>query len=413
MAKILSISDSLSKPSGFATVCRNVLFRLVYLGHEVFHLGLQNTDGNKTYDFQYEDMAKSGKFIQNLPTYGHSAAFGKPEFEQHYKEVQPDIIFTVMDLHMCQWLVEYKKKFNFQWICYLPLDGGPIPSYWNQILPHIDLIVVMSKWAEKMLNEAGYSCAYVPHGVNNEIYKPDEKRGLAFRKKHNFPEDAFIYLFLNRNQHRKNIPDLIDAYKIVAADKHDTFLYFHCCLKEDMGWNIPVLLKQAKIINKCAYTTGVNPELGVKLDALIDIYNMADVLVTTTTGEGFGLTTIEALSCGKPVIHTDYTTGKELVEGHGLLVPVDRYVRLIDRTRGVYAGYPDVNKFADAMNLYYNDRELLKDHSEKARKFALGYSWDNIVPIWHALIIALQRQKIGEIRDMLGKININKLEVTK
>ena len=287
-----------------------------------------------------------------------------------------------------------------------------MPGYWHQILPHIDLIVVMSKWAEKVINNEGYSCAYVPHGVNTEIFSPQPERGLAFRAKHNIPEDYMIYLFMNRNQHRKNVPDLVDAYKIFAANKHDTFLYFHCCLKEDMGWNIPILLKQAKIINKCAYTTGINPEIGASLDAVVDIYNAADVMVSTTTGEGFGLTTIEALSCGKPVIITDYTTSEELVKGHGQLIPVDRYVRLIDRTRGVLAGYPDVKKFAEAMDLYYYDRELLRRDGENARKFALGYSWDNIVPIWHALIIALQRQKVGEIRTMIDKINVKKLEVS-
>ena len=411
MAVILSISDSITKPSGFSNVCRNILFRLAYLGHEIYHLGLQNTDDLKLYDYQFKDMAQTGKYIQNLPTYGSSAGFGKPEFSKHFREVEPDIVFTLMDLYMCQWLVEYKKKYNFLWICYLPIDGEPLPEYWKNILPHIDLIVAMSKYGERLLNEAGYACAYVPHGVNTDIFKPYPKRGAVFREKFGIPDDFFISLFLNRNQHRKNIPDLVDAYKIFAHDKFDVYLYFHCALREDMGWNIPVFLRQKKIINKCAYTTGVNPELGVNLDTLIDIINAADIFVSTTTGEGYGLTGAECMACEKPGVITDYTTSRELYEGHGKLIPVDRYVRLPDKTRGVYAGYPNVKKFAEAMDFYYHNRDELEKDGKNARKHMQMYHWDNLVPIWHALIVALMKNRTEKVREMIKQTNIRRLDL--
>jgi len=412
MARILSISDSITKPSGFANVMRNILFRLAYLDHEIYHLGLQNTDGLKLYDYQFEDLGKTGKYIQNLPTYGHSGNFGKPEFPKHFREVQPDIVLTLMDLFMCQWLVEEKKKYNFIWICYLPIDGEPLPKYWETILPHIDIVVAMSQYGERLLNESGYSCVYIPHGVNPHIYKPDEKRKKEFREKYKIDENKFIYLFVNRNQHRKNIPDLVDAYKKVAADKEDTYLYLHCSMTDDIGWNIPVLLRQKKIINKCAYTINLNPELGASIDKLIDIYNMADVLVSTTTGEGFGLTTLEAMACGLPTIITDYTTSEELLgDDCGIRVPVDRYIRLPDKIRGVYAGYPNVDKFADAMNTYYYDRDLVKTHGKNAREASLMYDWDDIVPIWNAIITATLRGRIEEVKEYGEKINIKRLEI--
>lgn len=375
---------------------------------------MQNTDGLKIYDYQFNDLGKTGKYITNLETFGSSAGLGKPEFEKHFKNVGPDIVFTLMDLHMCQWLVEFKRHYNFIWICYLPLDGEPIPDYWSSVLPHIDLVVAMSQYGERVLSEAGFACAYVPHGVNTDIFKPYPERGKKFRERFKIPDDFTIFLFLNRNQHRKNIPDLVDAYSIFAADKFDTYLYFHCQLAEEMGWNIPILLRAKKVINKCAYTTEVNAEIGVSIDDLIDIYNMADVLVSTTTGEGFGLTTLEAMSCGKPVIITDYTTSEELIgDDAGIRVPVDRYIRLPDRTRGVYAGYPSVEKFVEAMQFYYDNKDEMLKAGEIARKRALMYNWDEIVPIWHALITALIRDRSENLKKMIYSTNVRTLEVEK
>ena len=44
------------------------------------------------------------------------------------------------------------------------------------------------------------------------------------------------------------------------------------------------------------------------------LYNCMDVFVLPTAGEGFGIPTIEAMSCGVPICVTNYTTGYELIK---------------------------------------------------------------------------------------------------
>jgi glycosyltransferase involved in cell wall biosynthesis len=52
---------------------------------------------------------------------------------------------------------------------------------------------------------------------------------------------------------------------------------------------------------------------GFSESQLNEIYNLMDVFLLTTSGEGFGIPIIEAMSCQIPVLATDYTTTPELV----------------------------------------------------------------------------------------------------
>ncbi|NCQ29488.1 MAG: glycosyltransferase family 4 protein, partial [Armatimonadetes bacterium] len=49
------------------------------------------------------------------------------------------------------------------------------------------------------------------------------------------------------------------------------------------------------------------------------IYNLFDVMVLPTMGEGFGLQFLEAMACGIPVVATDCSAVTELLEGRGEL----------------------------------------------------------------------------------------------
>ena len=47
---------------------------------------------------------------------------------------------------------------------------------------------------------------------------------------------------------------------------------------------------------------------------MANLYNCMDVFVLPTGGEGFGIPTLEAMSCGVPICVTNYTTGYELIK---------------------------------------------------------------------------------------------------
>ena len=58
-------------------------------------------------------------------------------------------------------------------------------------------------------------------------------------------------------------------------------------------------------------------------EELVALYNRADVFINPSKYETFGLTTVEAMACGTPVVLYEFSTSKEVVgENCGIIVPL-------------------------------------------------------------------------------------------
>lgn len=103
-------------------------------------------------------------------------------------------------------------------------------------------------------------------------------------------------------------------------------------------------------------------------------HTLFDLLVAPSRSEAFGITILEAMLSGTPVISTrSEGPGEILADGSGLLVDVD-----------------DVKAMAEAMRLLAASPERRQDLAEKGRKKAASYRTDAIVPrieaLYHKLV---------------------------
>jgi len=71
-------------------------------------------------------------------------------------------------------------------------------------------------------------------------------------------------------------------------------------------------------------------------EKLVDLYNIASLLVLPSINEGFGLPALEAMCCGCPVVAADNSGLREVVQNGGLLISGWRKKNWIDGIRGVY-----------------------------------------------------------------------------
>jgi glycosyltransferase involved in cell wall biosynthesis len=157
-------------------------------------------------------------------------------------------------------------------------------------------------------------------------------------------------LFVGNILPHKNVVRLVEAFTLVGRRTPARLII------AGKGWPSEVALVQAR-----AAEAGVPIELRsyVAHDELPALYRGARVVVVPSLAEGFGLTALEAMATGTPVVASDRTSLPEVVGDGGLLV---------DPT--------DVAAIADAVTAVLTDDALHKDLSARAIARAATFSWE-------------------------------------
>ena len=164
------------------------------------------------------------------------------------------------------------------------------------------------KACESMLNSK--KIVKIPHGLDTAIYKPLEKNQCQ-----NFlglPTGKFIIMFsaVNMNNFHKGSDLLLDALKSLPESmKNNTLLI-------TVGEGGEELASQTGI--KCISFGFIGNE---RIKALI--YSSADIFVSPTRGEAFGLTVLESIACGTPVVAFSVGGIKDLVRVGSTGYPVE------------------------------------------------------------------------------------------
>jgi glycosyltransferase involved in cell wall biosynthesis len=119
------------------------------------------------------------------------------------------------------------------------------------------------------------------------------------------------------------------------------------------------------------------------------LYGAADVFMHLSEGGGFEVPILEALSCGVPVIGSDFVGMNELIKDHGWSIPMKtRYFSALDSTQGIVDEY----KAADALEDAYNHPEKREAYGKAGREFALGFDFDKVNEQWIGFIEGIRRE---------------------
>jgi len=231
----------------------------------------------------------------------------------------------------------------------------------------------------------------INHGVNTKEFFPRPDNEVeAFRKQYfGALADKFILTNVNRNQQRKDLPRTIWAFKKFKDQVPNSILYLHMAMK-DQGWDLPEICKSLDLsINKdVIFPQNFGPNAGYPIEILNMLYNCSDVVMSTTTGEGFGLSWIEAMATKTPVIMPDNTAMAEFImDDRGYLVKSgtnNSLFTMIPNDNEVLRCLVDVDDMVEKLVHIYNNREEAKEKAENAYKWItteMGWQ-EHIVPQW-------------------------------
>ncbi len=159
----------------------------------------------------------------------------------------------------------------------------------------------------------------VPCGVDLDRFRPGD-RGAA-RARLGLPVDEFIVLQLGRLVPRKGIDNVVRALAMLPRHWPARLVV----VGGDSDAPNEVLTPEIGRLRRLAADHGVADRVHFAgrhgRDALRDWYVAADVFVTTPWYEPFGMTPLEAMACGTPVISTDGGALPEVVGDAGIVIP--------------------------------------------------------------------------------------------
>lgn len=382
--KIMWLSDGAGLTTGFSTISRKLLNYLSEKGWECHYLSHTGTHQSYEPGIKLKD-GEEFKFTLH--------GSGKQPYCQDIivpmiRKYQPKVFGVLLDTFMCYpWFLE-KDLSPAKSIFYFPSDGGGgLPLGCENILRKVDIPVAMSMFAQKQAKEIhNVDSEYIPHAIETEIYKPlTQEEKLILRKKWGLI-GKFVVGVVARNQGRKMLDRTISSFALLAKEIPEAVLLLHCD-KEDPAsyFNFDALINKFGIQNRIIFT-GTSYFKGFDYKQMNEIYNLMDVFFLGTSGEGFGIPLIEAMSCEIPVVTTDYTTGPEIVKRN----EAGELVKLSDEILGswhVYRGIIDIKDAAKKIIKLYKNPELREKYGKNGRKAVLReYDWKIVGNQWDKLL---------------------------
>lgn len=380
---VLAYCDSPTCATGFGTVSRNIFEGLFRTGrYNIDVLGI-NYWGDP-HGFPYR-IWPTGTNAERDP-YGRKKVCGM------IPQMNYDILFFLQDTFILDFLPELipflrKNGKKFKSICYFPIDGVP-KEQWIKNISVVDYPVAYSKFgvemAKKVYPEAP-DFDIIPHGINIQDYHPlPEEQVSEFRARYfGSQADKFIVTNLNRNQQRKDIPRTIQAFVEFRKHVPESMLYLHMA-EVDQGWNLPEVIKAYGLVHNkdVVFPKNFSVNQGYPRQIVNMIYNCSDLVVSTTLGEGWGLSWSEAMATKTPIIVPDNTALTEAIsKDRGYLAKSGSdpsHFTVLPHDNEVIRPLVDVNDMVEKMLEVYNDYDKAMEKAENA------YEWITTELAWGA-----------------------------
>jgi len=379
--KVLAYCDSPVIETGFAQVAKQILKAIKAVEEVEFDITIIAINhyipyyDQKVYPYKIYTGAVQGDVMS-----------GKL-FEIMLQEGEYDILFTFNDLAVVNrytpQIMKLKQEKKFIWITYSPVDRDGLVA--QNVLSYVkaDIPVAYTNYAKEVASEADpvlkTKLKVIYHGSEPEVFFPfQHKQKLALRKEHfRMDPDVFLITNVNRNQWRKDLARTMLGFRefkkalLQLNPEAKTALYVHA-KEQDQGGS---LTQQAEalglVIGEDLLLSEIRNEgVGIPRESMNIIYNISDVIVSTTTGEGWGLSTTEAMAARTPVIMPRNTSLVEMVgenEERGYLAKCGglSLQTIFYGNQQWFRPLVDVDDFVQKLSAVYNDWSKHFTHEDK------------------------------------------------
>ena len=241
------------------------------------------------------------------------------------KKVDKPVVVTCHDLINCFY------GDNLQGSVKLPFISNSMWLKSVQAMQNANHVVTVSsvtaKDTNKILNIDAKHISVVPNAVEPIFQVLPKNQAESFRQKNGILPETICLLNVGSNHPRKNISTILKAVKILKENGLPVKFWK---AGSDFTHDDKTFIETQSLESEVSYIG--QPEKST----LVEIYNAADVLVAPSLHEGFGITLLEAMACGTPVITSNVSAMPEVAGDAGILVEPTNSQGIAEAVEKVY-----------------------------------------------------------------------------
>jgi glycosyltransferase involved in cell wall biosynthesis len=280
--------------------------------------------------------------LQSLnPEQQRAEGYGNKLIDRAIAEFKPDVYIGIEDIWAFGGYSNKPWWNKINTMVWTTLDSLPILPQAVDFAPKLKHYYVWASFAEKALNDMGYSQVKTLRGSldTSHFFRFNEEDRKKLRTHHGL-SDEYIIGFVFRNQLRKSVPNLLDGFKIFKEKHPKSKLLLHTHWSE--GWDIMRMLEEKNISTNDVLTTYVcsncsaysispfvgqerncnkcgsqktlnttNTSKGVSEEQLNEVYNLMDVYCHPFTSGGQEIPIQEAKLTELITLVTNYSCGED------------------------------------------------------------------------------------------------------
>tara|TARA_Y100001937_G_scaffold128453_2_gene205204 strand:+ start:4420 stop:5685 length:1266 start_codon:yes stop_codon:yes gene_type:complete len=389
--KVFVLADNPLAPSGVATQTRYMIEGLLQTGKYQFVCF-----GGAIKHPSYEPI-RTQEYGEDWIIYPVDGYGSQDSVRAMLQQEKPDIVWIMTDPRFWAWLWEIENEIRA--VCplvyYHVWDNWPAPHFNRHFYMSNDMIATISKVTDDIVEAVAPEVPRIriPHTTNTHIMmkRPEEdvkefrrKNKLAYKKN---GEEKVIFFWNNRNARRKQSGTVLwwfsEFLDIVGRD--NACLIMHTEPKDHNGQDLEAIMEECDMLDgECLLSV-----VKVSIPELSMLYNVADCTINIADAEGFGLGTLESLSCETPIIvnmtgglQEQVTDGKEFFG-----VGIEPSSKAIIGSQDVPYIYEDRIAKEDYINallkMYNMSKEERAELGRKGREHILkNYGFDQYIDLW-------------------------------
>jgi glycosyltransferase involved in cell wall biosynthesis len=397
--RFVLVSTHTDQTTGYGKVAHNLLRQLASLSPKVktYHFGFQRHPSRSSFRKCPEGIIQYDAAANEDPK---EEGFGFNKIHEYLDMVGPDIVMVYNDPLIIYKFIESMKhergKAPYKlWIYVDQVYRGIAQPLMEKIRDHADRVFCFSEhWKNCFLEYVDYpNVSILEHAVDPTVFSPmSEQDRVSIRSSMNIPKNSIVFLNANRNAQRKRLDLSIQGfvrllkrekavpyYLIVATNASPQSGAYYDMNRIFANELVEAGLPAHKFANRLLLIDTSPPNV-LADEGINQLYNIADIGINTSDGEGYGLCQLEHLYTGAPQVVTDVGTYRSFLD--------DRVARFISSDFKMYAagsmplgGYFmmfNPEKVADAMESTIENiaemRETIKNYKFK--------SWSSVCDTW-------------------------------